>query len=49
MILGEGQKVTHEGKKIEKKLRNFFSNQDAKRNKKISGRSHVITFGVFPF
>ena len=25
------------------------SNQGAKRNKKMGGRSHVITFGVFPF
>ena len=31
-----------------KKILNKKSNQDEKWNKKMGGRSHVITFGVFP-
>ena len=37
------------GKKRLKKIPKFFSNQGAKRNKKMGGRSHVMTFGVFPY
>ena len=46
---GGVKKLPNMEKKVEKKFQNFFSNQGAKRNKKMGGRSHVITFGVFPF
>ena len=45
MIWG-GQKVTRHGKKGPKKFKFFSSNQDAKWNKKMGGRSFVITCGV---
>ena len=46
VILG-GQKVTQHGKKGPKKFPFFSSlNQDAKWNKKMGGRSFVITCGV---
>ena len=45
-----GQKVTRHGKKKVKHFSEFFFlNQGPKRNKKMGGRSHVITFGVFLF
>ena len=44
-----GQKITRHGKKVEKKFQQKFQIRGAKRNKKMGGKSHVITFGVFPF
>ena len=44
-----GQKVDQHGKKFVKKILKKMSNQGAKRNKKMGGRSHVIIFDVFPF
>ena len=48
MVIWRDQKVTRHRKRS-KKIPQKNSNRGAKRNKKMGGWSHVITFGVFPF
>ena len=44
--LGGSKNYPTKKKKIKKKIQKFFSNQDAKWNKKMGGRIFVITCGV---
>ena len=46
MIWGGVKKVTDMEKKVQKYFTQFFSNQNAKWNNKMGGRSFVITCGV---
>ena len=46
---GGVKKLPDMEKKVKKKFGNFFLIRGAKSNQKRGGRSHAITFGIFPF